>query len=169
MRQPRNLRLVFATVAAVCFAVGCLQNFQKPGEQSPAMADTRAADETAIRAGDADFVKAAETNDLDKAMSLYADDAVFLGSGVPAQVGKENIRKVIQGLLAAPGLHFTVNITSVTVARSGDLAMDQGTVEETATDKKGKTVTNTSQYVLVWKKMPDGSWKIAADTSANRK
>ena len=164
----RNLRLILAAVAAACVAAGCMQNFQKPAEPA-AMPDTRAADEAAIRAGDADFVKAAEAKDLEKCMSLYADDAVFLASGTPAAVGKDNIRKDIQGLLAAPGLQFTVNIASVTVARSGDLAMDQGTVSQTYTDKKGKPVTGTSQYVLVWKKMPDGSWKIAADTSANQK
>jgi ketosteroid isomerase-like protein len=33
--------------------------------------------------------------------------------------------------------------------------------------KNGKPVTSTSQYVLLWKKQPDGSWKILADTSAN--
>jgi uncharacterized protein (TIGR02246 family) len=162
-----NVRLMLAAAAAACIAAGCVQNFQKPAER--AMPDTRAADEAAIRAGDADFVKAAEAKDLEKCMSLYADDAVFLASGIPAAVGKDNIRKDIQGLLAAPGLQFTVNIASVTVARSGDLAIDQGTVGETYTDKKGQPVTGTSQYVLVWKKMPDGSWKIAADTSANQK
>ena len=79
------------------------------------MPDTRGADEAAIRAGDADFVQAAEAKDLEKCMSLYADDAVFLASGIPAAVGKDNIRKDIQGLLAAPGLQFTVNIASVTI------------------------------------------------------
>jgi uncharacterized protein (TIGR02246 family) len=165
MSSYRNPRLMWAAVVAAAVAAGCVQNFQKPA----AMDDTRAADEAAIRAGDAEFVKAAESKDLEKCMSLYADDAVFLASGTPAAVGKDNIRNDIQGLLAAPGLQFTVNIASVTVARSGDLAMDQGTVSETYTDKKGQPVTGTSQYVLVWKKMPDGSWKIAADTSANQK
>lgn len=169
MYLHKNLRLMLAAAVSACFVAGCVQNFQKPAEQSAAMPDTRAADEAAIRAGDADFVKAAETNDLDKAMALYADDAVFLSSGVPAAVGKDNIRKDIQGLLAAPGMKFTVNISSITVARSGDLAMDQGTVQVTTTGKGGKPATGTSQYVLVWKKMPDGSWKIAADTSANAK
>jgi uncharacterized protein (TIGR02246 family) len=156
--------MTFAVAGAFVVA-GCAQNSQKSAE----MPDTRAADETAIRAGDAEFVKAAETKDVDRAMALYADDAVFIGSGLPAQVGKENIRKVIQGLLAVPDLQITLNIASVTVARSGDLAIDQGTVDAKATDKKGKSATSTSQYVLVWKKMPDGSWKIAADTSANAK
>ena len=153
------------SMATATVMAGCMQKAQQPVE----MPDTRAADEAAIRAGDAQFVTAAETHDVDKAMALYADDAVFLGAGLPAAVGKDNVRKVIQGLLSAPGLKITVNTTSVMVARSGDLAMDQGTVDATGTGKDGKPVTNSSQYVLVWKKMPDGSWKIAADTSANAK
>jgi uncharacterized protein (TIGR02246 family) len=159
---------MLAAVAAACVAAGCVQNFQKPADQA-AMPDTRAADEATIRSADQDFVKCAEAKDLDKCMSLYADDAVLLGSGAPAAVGKDSVRKFIQGMLAVPGLKLTVNTTSIMVARSGDLAMDQGTVEATITDKKGKPVTSTSQYVLVWKKMPDGSWKIAADTSADQK
>jgi uncharacterized protein (TIGR02246 family) len=165
MSRQRPLWLTIVALSIACFAAAC--NSQPAAPAAPP--DTRATDEATIRAADQDFVKCAEAKDLEKCMSLYADDAVFLSSGVPAAVGKDNIRKDIQGLLAAPGLKFKVDITSVTVARSGDLAMDQGTVEATTTDKKGKLVTSTSQYVLVWKKMPDGSWKIAADTSANVK
>ena len=161
----RNVRLMFGAVVMACFAAGCSQTQQQPA----APPDTRATDEATIRAADQDFVKCAEAKDLDKCMSLYADDAVLLASGAPAANGKDSIRKFIQGLLAAPGLKLTVNTTSVMVARSGDLAIDQGTVDATTTDKKGKPVTSTSQYVLVWKKMPDGSWKIAADTSASQK
>jgi uncharacterized protein (TIGR02246 family) len=168
MSLHKNLRFMFLAAAAACVAAGCVQNFQKPAEPA-AMPDTRAADEAAIRAADAEFVKDAEAKDLDKCMALYADDAVLLGSGAPAAVGKDSVRKFIQGMLAAPGLKLTLNTTSVMVARSGDLAMDQGTVEATVTDKTGKPVTSTSQYVLVWKKTPDGSWKIAADTSAGQK
>jgi uncharacterized protein (TIGR02246 family) len=164
MNQHKKLRLLFGAIVVVCFAAGCSQT-----QQPAAPPDTRATDEATIRSGDQDFVKYAEAKDLDTCMSLYADDAVLLGSGAPAAIGKDNVRKFIQGLLAAPGLKLAVNTTSVAVARSGDLALDQGTVDATITDKKGKPVTSTSQYVLVWKKMPDGSWKIAADTSAAAK
>ncbi len=162
MARNRPFALTFAAAFIACFATACAQ------QQPAAPPDTRAADEAAIRAADADWVKAAAAKDLEKCMSYYADDAVFLSSGAPASVGKDNIRKNIQGLLAAP-VQMNVTVASVTVARSGDLAMDRGTVEATVTDKKGKSTTNTSEYVLVCKKMPDGSWKIAADTSANQK
>ena len=160
-RKTFHLPMVVAAFAAL-LAVSCAQ--PKPAE----MPDTRAADEAAIRNADADFAKAAAAKDLDKCMSLYADDAVFFSSGQPAVVGKDNIRAVIQRMLAAP-MQLTVHVASVDVARSGDLAMDRGTVEAAVTDKKGKTTTQTSEYVLVWKKQADGAWKIAADTSANQK
>jgi uncharacterized protein (TIGR02246 family) len=162
MARNRSYSLMFAAAFIACFVTACAQ------EKPAAPPDTRAADEATIRAADADFVTAAAAKDLEKAMSLYADDAVFLSSGAPAAVGKDNIRKNIQGLLAAP-VQISITVQSVDVARSGDLAMDRGTVDATITDKKGKSSTSTSVYVLVWKKMADGSWKIEADTSANQK
>ena len=163
--MSRNtFHLLIATLFAASLAVSCAQPQQKTAE----MPDTRAADEATIRTADADFAKAAAAKDLDKCMSLYADDAVFLSSGSPAVIGKDNIRTAIQRMLAAP-MQLNINVASVDVARSGDLAMDRGTVEAAVTDKKGKTTTQTSEYVLVWKKQADGSWKIAADTSANKK
>ncbi len=162
-RKTVHLPLI-ATLFATSLAVSCAQPQQKPAE----MPDTRAGDEATIRAADADWAKAAAAKDLDKCMSYYEGDAVLLSSGSPAAMGKDNIRNVIQRMLAAP-MQLTVNVASVDVARSGDLAMDRGTVEAAVTDKKGKTTRQTSEYVLVWKKQADGSWKIAADTSANEK
>jgi uncharacterized protein (TIGR02246 family) len=162
MPRIHSFSLICAAAFIACFATACAQ------QQPAAPPDTRAADEATIRAADAEWVKAAAAKDLEKCMSYYADDAVFLSSGAPAAVGKDNIRKNIQGLLAAP-VQMNVSVASVDVARSGDLAMDRGTVEATVTDKKGKSSTSTSEYVLVWKKMADGSWKIEADTSANQK
>jgi uncharacterized protein (TIGR02246 family) len=160
MSRNRSFSLMIAAIFAAGLA-GCAQ--QQPAPPP----DTRATDEATIRTADADWAKAALAKDLDTCMSYYADDAVFISSGVPAAVGKDNIRKNIQGLLSVPGMELNITVASVDVARSGDLAMDRGTVQATVTDKKGKSSTSTSEYVLVWKKMADGSWKIEADTSAN--
>ncbi len=161
LRETYRFPLIVAVFAA-SLSVSCAQPQQKPSEAP----DTRAADEAAIRSADADFAKAAAAKDLDKCMSLYEDDAVLFTPGSPAVIGKDNIRNVIQRML---GMQLTINVASVDVARSGDLAMDRGTVQAAVTDKKGKTTTQTSEYVLVWKKQADGAWKVAADTSANEK
>ena len=74
--------LICAAAFIACFATACAQ------QQPAAPPDTRADDEATIRAADADFVKAAAAKDLEKAMSYYADDAVFLSSGAPAAVAR---------------------------------------------------------------------------------
>lgn len=161
----KSFRLpLIAAVFVASLGVSCAQPQQKPVETP----DTRAADEATIRTADADFAKAAAAKNLDKCMSLYEDDAVLFSPGSPAVIGKDNIRNVIQRMLAAP-MQLTIDVASVDVARSGDLAMDRGTVQSAVTDKKGKTTTQTSEYVLVWKKQADGTWRVAADTSANEK
>ena len=161
LRETYRFPLIVVVFAA-SLSVSCAQPQQEPSEAP----DTRAADEAAIRSADADFAKAAAAKDLDKCMSLYEDDAVLFTPGSPAVIGKDNIRNVIQRML---GMQLTINVASVDVARSGDLAMDRGTVQAAVTDKKGKATTQTSEYVLVWKKQADGTWKVAADTSANEK
>jgi uncharacterized protein (TIGR02246 family) len=163
MPRPRSLLLIFAAIFASSLAVSCAQ---KPAE-APAMPDTRAADEATIRTNDADWAKAAEAKDFDKCISYYSDDAVAFAPGLPAVIGKDNVRKFIQGLVASPSLQLAIHVASVTVARSGDIAIDRGTVDATITNAKGKATGGTSAYVLVWEKQPDGSWKILADTSAN--
>jgi uncharacterized protein (TIGR02246 family) len=164
MMRLRFLSFAATVVFGACFAA-CSQ--QQPTAQQPP--DTRAADEAAIRASDADFAKAAAAKDLDKCASLYMDDAVLFSPGVPAVIGKDNIRKFFGGMLAAPNMQFSFSGVTVDVARSGDLAEDRGSFQVATADKKGKPVTQSGQYVLVWKKQADGSWKIAADTSANDK
>jgi uncharacterized protein (TIGR02246 family) len=158
-------RLLLAATAAACFAAGCSQ---KPAEPA-APPDTRAADEAAIRTSDDEFAKAALAKDLDKCVSYYADDAVAFAPGMPAVIGKDNIRKFLSGLVLSPSLQMNIHIESIDVAHSGDIAIDRGTVDATTSDKKGKASTQSIEYVIVRKKQADGSWKIVADTSANLK
>ncbi|HXQ26439.1 MAG TPA: SgcJ/EcaC family oxidoreductase [Candidatus Acidoferrales bacterium] len=165
MSRNRAL-LAFASTLVACIAAACAQ----PQPAAPvAPPDTRETDAATIRAADADFAKFAAAKDLDKCMSYYADDAVAFAPGLPAMVGKDNIRKFIQGMIAAPNMQMTFTDQTVDVARSGDLAVDSGSFHATVTDKKGKATTSNGRFVLVWKKQADGSWRIAADTSANEK
>ncbi len=160
----RNPSLLLA-LSAFFLAAGCSH---PPAAPAPPP-DTRAADEATIRQADVDWSQWAMAKNLDKCMSVYEDDAVLFPPGMPAAIGKDNIRKFIAALLASPQLHLEIHTDSVEVARSGDIAVDRGTASATTVGKNGKPATTTSEYVLVWNKQPDGSWKVAADTSANLK
>ena len=48
-------------------------------------------------------------------------------------------------------------------ARSGDLAYETGTFEESFRDATGKPVRVTGKYVVVWKKQTGGQWKAVVD------
>jgi uncharacterized protein (TIGR02246 family) len=163
MCRHHRLRPIIAAVLAACFVAACSSQPTAPA----APPDTRVADEAAIRAADADFAKEVAAKDLERCMSYYADDAILISPGNPALVGKDNIRKFIERLIAVPNLQLNITVSSVDVARSGDLALDRGSVAATVTGKHGKSSTQTSLYALTWKKDADGSWKIAADTSGN--
>jgi len=125
--------------------------------------DTRKADEAAIRAASAEWSKSAQARDLDKSVSYYAEDAVdFIDKGALVK-GKNSIRLAWKDILAptAPTLSFAT--TFVEVARSADLAYEYGTYDLVTEVKKGKPNDEKGKYVTVWKKQPDGSWKVVAD------
>lgn len=146
-----SLFLIFVLATAAC------------RQETPPPPDTRAADEAAIRAADAEWVKAAQAKDPDKWASFYAEDGAILPAGAPMAKGKAAVREVAAQLMALPGFALTFAPTLIEVARSGDLAYDVGTYELTTNNAKGEPVVEKGKYVVVWKKQADGGWKVAAD------
>jgi uncharacterized protein (TIGR02246 family) len=149
--------LLCAAVAAILALTGCQQHAR------PAP-DTRAADETAIRAACDDFVKAAVTMDAAKVASFYTDDAITMWPDAPLVQGKENTQKYFEGMFQAKPENFSFNVAKVEVARSGDVAYEWGTGKLTVKDKKGKATEMTFKALTAWKKQADGTWKVTVDT-----
>ena len=125
-------------------------------------ADTRAADESAVRDADAQWAKTAGANDLDGTVAYYTDDASLLPPNAPIAIGKQAIRAVWAALLSP---HATVSwqVTKADVARSGELAYVIGVYQITPKDPEGKSLADRGKLVEVWKKQADGKWKTVAD------
>jgi len=81
----------------------------------------------------------------------------------PAVHGSENIRKGWAEGFAMPGPGLSWRTTAVEVARSGDLAYENGTYDFVTTGKDGKTSDEKGKYLVIWKKQADGAWKVAVD------
>lgn len=128
------------------------------------VADTRAADEAAVRKADEDWLKAAQAHQVDPWVAFYSDDAVVLPPNDKLANTKEAIRKSISDLLTVPGLSIKWQLTKVEAAKSGELAYGYGTYELTMNDAKGKPMTDHGKILEIWKKQADGSWKCAVDT-----
>jgi uncharacterized protein (TIGR02246 family) len=156
-QQRVNYLLLVAPVVALALALtGC----QQPAPQAP---DTRAADETAIRAAIDDQVKANSALDAAKAASFYTDDVVGMAPDAPVAQGKENMQKYLEAMMKEKP-EFSFNTAKVEVARSGDLAYNWGTGKMTVKDKKGKVTATIFKSASVWKKQADGAWKMVVDT-----
>lgn len=128
------------------------------------ISDAHAADEAAIRAADATTLKAAQAKDVDRVISNYADDAVWLPPGEPVVQGKTAIRAGWSQFLATPGLSIDWHIEKVDVARAGDMAYTFYKYELKIQGQDGNVSTDHGKDLAVWKKQSDGSWKMVADT-----
>lgn len=125
--------------------------------------DTRAQDEAAIRAAEVAWSATINKKDVDQFVSYYAPDAVVMPPNEPVATSPDAIKKAIAGFMATPGLTMTFQSTSVSVAKSGDLAYSVGTYDASATGPDGKPAQDKGKYATVWKKQADGSWKAVAD------
>src|SRR5882762_5615852 len=81
-------------------------------------------DEQAIRQLDKDWSAAAQSKDVDKTVSFYADDASAFPFNAPIATGKEQTRQVWAHLTSLPGFSLTFSPTKIEVAKSSDLAYD---------------------------------------------
>ena len=130
------------------------------GQQTPP--DTRAADESAIRALDAQWEKAAAARDVDGTVSYYSDDASLLAPNAPIAGNKQAIRAAWASLLG-PDVSLSWQANKVEVSRSSDLAYIVGVYQLAMKDPQGKPAADRGKFVEVWKKQADGKWKVVAD------
>jgi ketosteroid isomerase-like protein len=149
--------MVFLCLSALLVIAGCSSS------QVPT-ADTRAADEAAVREADTDWVKAAQTKKVDDWVAFYADDAVVLPPNDKTVTGKDSIRKPVGDLLGLPNLSISWTPTKVEVAKSGDLGYLYGTYQLSATGPDGKPMDDHGKMLEIWKKQGDGNWKCIVDT-----
>src|SRR6266851_7017061 len=88
MTSGHKMGPVSKSVFCSCFALLLLAS--ACNQQTPA--DTRAADERAIRDLDAQWSKTAAANDLEGTLSYYSDDALLLPPDAPMATDKQAIR-----------------------------------------------------------------------------
>jgi uncharacterized protein (TIGR02246 family) len=157
MRRLYLTAILVSSLVIIGLALAC----QQPPPPSPP--DTRAADERAVREADAAWSKAAAAKDVEAYVGFLADDASVFPPNAPMQTGKESIRKSVAETMPSPGVALSWQVSKAEASRGGDLAYSVGTYEVTMKDAKGKPVTDRGKYVTVWKKQPDGKWKVAAD------
>ena len=147
----RKLSSTLATLGLLIVVTGCAHQVDI------------AAEEAALRAADAEWLKTFEEKDVEGMVSFYAEGASVFPPNAPIVTGREAIRQMWTELAGNPGFALSWEATKLEMAQSGELAWMQETYEFTMQGQDGTLQEDRGKVVLVWKKQADGNWKAVAD------
>jgi ketosteroid isomerase-like protein len=97
--------------------------------------------------------------------SWFAEDGVALGNGQPPSIGKVAIAKSANWDPKTYQLIWTP--TDAQMGPSGDMGYTWGHFEGRSKDAAGNPVVTTGRYMTIWRRQPDGNWKVVLDAGAN--
>jgi uncharacterized protein (TIGR02246 family) len=162
--MPR-VSVVLAAIAALS-TLGCAPKASDTASdtsvQQMGESEDRAAVQRSIDSSMAKFADALNKGDAERMSAIYADDAAIYPPGMKIARGRADIDRANAGMFSAmsfSGAKFTT--TELTVL--GDHAIETGTYSMTAKPKTGKAMNDVGKFITIWKKQPDGSWKVHRD------
>lgn len=114
---------------------------------------------------DGRFAKAVAAGGGKAFASWFADDAVTLNNGKPPVLGHAAI--AAQAQWDPKDYQLTWTPQGAQMGPSNDMGFTWGHYEGRSKDKHGQPVVISGRYFTIWKKVADGSWKVALDASAD--
>ena len=97
--------------------------------------------------------------------SWFAEDAVTLGNGKPVVRGRGAI--AAQANWDPKDYSLTWTPQGAAMSPANDMGYTWGHYVGKATGADGKPVLTSGRFITIWEKLPDGSWKVALDASAD--
>lgn len=142
----RNVRLCAVALACMVVFVGC-QTVPQPEQKW----DT-AAELAAINGLRNQFAAAYNSN-----------DAAAMFPNQPSIQGRQAIQATLEDFFKQNTAKITHTPLETQVV--GDWAYERGNITETLTAKSGKAIEKSLRYLVILKRLPDGSWKVYRDIS----
>ncbi len=148
----KNYTYIF--VFLFCFVLLC---YAAPPEEKMDVEKVR----KAIEESNLKFGEAARQGDAAALAALYTEDATLLPPNSEMIKGREGIEAVWSGVIQMGAKD--VVLTTVDVYGSGDLAYEVGNYVLTIQPEGQEPIEDKGKYVVVWKQVADGSWKMHVD------
>jgi ketosteroid isomerase-like protein len=95
-------------------------------------------------------------------MEFIAEDGEMIRSAGTI-TGRAAIREAMAKAFADTAFSLTWEPLQADVGAAGDLGYTNGRYEARVRDATGNPVVRTGRYLTVWKRQPDGSWKVVRD------
>jgi ketosteroid isomerase-like protein len=93
----------------------------------------------------------------------FAEDGVSLANGQAAVHGREAIAQ--QATWSPKNYQLQWTPTDGLMSPAGDMGYTWGHYEGHSRDTDGNTKVTSGRYLTIWRKEPDGSWKVTLDAS----
>jgi ketosteroid isomerase-like protein len=117
----------------------------------------------AARALDEAFIRYANAGELERLVgAYYADDALVLPPNAPPVRGRGQIRELFREMMEAGAHDMTRETSELHVA--GDLGYGIGIYRLVLRPPGEDPIRDSGKYMLAYRRQPDGTWKVAADT-----
>jgi len=151
-----------AVIAAVVFGAVVCRN---PAALAEQRVDVKAAAKL-IMAADRTFNQAVADRDMNRFLSLVAETATFNGGTAQEIHGRDAVGKAWAPFFRVDGPRLTWKPTRAEVLVGGDVGYTVGTWERRPAPGSGDTKIARGNYMTVWLKQDDGSWKVVFDTGS---
>ena len=158
MRTPR-IPVVFAAMVMVA---GLLDAARPAWGQS----SDHAAEAARIMKADADFAQSVAAKDRTRFLSFLADVTTFNGGSASELRGRDAVMKEWNDFFTADGPTLSWAPAKGEVVGAGDLGYTTGRSLLRGKNADGKPVERRGEYLTVWRKQQDGSWKVIFDTGS---
>lgn len=168
----KSLVAIPASVLLVLSVAACERTSEPTASNDAATseaagADTEA-DAAAVKQAFAAFNADITSKNLDAIKAHYASDAVMIIPGQAPFKGVDAIMGDYNQYAADPVGKYVPGAETTTVSSGGDVAYGEVTYQSTFTNTKTKAVETRDRYNLtVFKKQPDGSWKVVRDVNTD--
>lgn len=162
------MRPTAAVIASlVAASLGCAPKAaDKPADSSSVQQagapNDAATVQKAIDASEAKWSAALMKGDTAALMSVYAEDAITMAPNAKRATGRAAVAQMYAGMMKEMTFP-AASIKSDDVIVSGDYAIETGTYRITAQPKTGKPMDDVGKFITIWKKQPDGEWKMLRD------
>jgi ketosteroid isomerase-like protein len=115
-------------------------------------------DIAAIRETEKALAEAFESPDPAAWVDFYTDDAIFVGPGAPAIEGRSTFLEV------APEVGMSsVEIVAESILGTGDFAASLGRASWVSRASGSDAPRVRRRFLMVWRREPDGRWRIARE------
>ena len=107
------------------------------------------------------FVEFVKEGNLEGIVSLYEPNAVFVDRDGKLTSGSSAIRELYRGLFSIKP-EFQIQSSTATIY-AGDIALNIGDWQLTGTASDGSKVSDSGRAYDVYRRQPDGTWKVVID------